>query len=84
MPWLQIGLKLAPFIIAAVRSVEKTSAKKGNDKREDALAFVDELLSSVEGTCNANISKVDEVREATKELIDAYVKLQNIIAKLKE
>lgn len=84
MIWTTIGLKFAPYIIAAIRSTERTSSAKGNEKKAEAMATVDELLASIEGACNAGISKIPDVREAAEKVIDAYVTLQNVIAKLKD
>ena len=79
--WLSLGLKLVPIIMGAIRTVENTSTKKGEDKRTDALQTIDAFVSSLEGSCNATVTQVGDVRDAVKKVIDALVELQNVIAK---
>ena len=79
MGWALLGLKLVPMIIQAVTSTEEKSVKKGQDKQEEALQLLRQLLVISQGT-TASARDSDVVAGAdveTRHLIDALVRFQN-------
>lgn len=81
MQWIQIGLRIVPFIFGAVQAVERliTSAK-GKDKQDAAVAMVGTLLTTIEGVTGEEYANNDAVQAATRKVIDAVVALQNVLA----
>ena len=81
MGWLSLGLKLLPFIVEAVNWVEKFIAAKGKYKQDAAVYMVKSSLAVAEVGANRDLLNDDEVEAATRQVIDAVVALQNLIAK---
>jgi hypothetical protein len=81
MGFLQIGMKLLPYIVEAVQWVEKFITSKGKYKQDCAVYMVKSILGVAEAGANKDILDDDDVEEATRKVIDAVVALQNIIAK---
>ncbi len=81
MGWVLIGLKLLPLIWGAVQSVEHfLSEIHGSAKQNAAIDMVSAFLIATEGAAGRDLLNDNDVREATKELINAVVALQNLIA----
>lgn len=83
MQWLSIGLRVIPFIFAAVTAVEKFVKGTGQEKQTAAVEMVAALLESAEGVSGKELLDDEAVKQAAKEAIDAIVALQNVIAKRK-
>ncbi|MCR4342144.1 MAG: hypothetical protein NUW01_19885 [Gemmatimonadaceae bacterium] len=81
MPWLPIALRLIPLIFGAVNAVEHfLSNRHGPDKQNAAVDMVSAFLIATEGAVGRDLLNDNDVRIATKEVIDAVVALQNVIA----
>ena len=84
MQWIAFGTKLIPLIIMAVQAVEKlVTAKKGKDKQDAAADLVGTWLSALEAGLDRDVLDDAAVQVAMRAVIDAYVSLQNVIAKLR-
>jgi hypothetical protein len=83
MGFVQIGLKLLPYIVEAVQWVEKFITSKGKYKQDAAVYMVKSILGVAERGVDRDILDDDEVESATRKVIDAVVALQNLI-KLKQ
>ena len=79
MGWALLGLKLGPMIIQAVTSTEEKSVKKGQDKQDEALQLLRQLLIISQGTTTRarDSDVVDGADVETRHLIDALVRFQN-------
>jgi hypothetical protein len=80
MGFVQIGLKLLPYIVEAVQWVEKFITSKGKYKQDAAVYMVKSILGVAERGMDRDILNDDEVEAATRKVIDAVVALQNLIA----
>lgn len=80
MGFVQIGLKLLPYIVEAVQWVEKFITSKGKYKQDAAVYMVKSILGVAERGVDRDILDDDEVESATRKVIDAVVALQNLIA----
>ena len=80
MGFVQIGLKLLPYIVEAVQWVEKFITSKGKYKQDAAVYMVKSILGVAERGMDRDILDDDEVESATRKVIDAVVALQNLIA----
>tara|TARA_Y100000034_G_scaffold72770_1_gene87679 strand:- start:268 stop:522 length:255 start_codon:yes stop_codon:yes gene_type:complete len=79
MGFVQIGLKLLPYIVEAVQWVEKFITSKGKYKQDAAVYMVKSILGVAERGVDRDILDDDEVESATRKVIDAVVALQNLI-----
>ena len=80
MGWIAIGMRLFPFIVEAVSWVEKFITSKGKYKQDAAVYMVKSILGVAEQGTNLDLLDDEQVEEATRAVIDAVVKLQNIVA----
>ena len=82
MNWILIGMKLLPLVWGAIQSVEHffSGQHHGAEKQQDAMDMISCLLIATEGAAGRDLLNDQAVREATKEVIDAVVALQNLIA----
>ena len=80
MGFLQIGLKLLPYIVEAVQWVERFITTKGKYKQDAAVYMVNSILGVAERGMDRDILDDDEGESATRKVIDAVVALQNLIA----
>ena len=80
MGFLQIGLKLLPYIVEAVQWVERFITTKGKYKQEAAVYMGKSSLGVAERGMDRDILDDDEVESATRMVIAAVVALQNLIA----
>ena len=84
MKWLQIGMKLLPYIVSAVQSIERFfTAGKGKAKEDAAVATVHGILDMVEAGAGQDLLDNDKVQEAVRNVMQAVVSLQNVIQEVK-
>ena len=84
MKWITLGMKLFPYIVMAVQSVEKLAgAKKGKAKQDAAIEVLGTGLAALEVGLEKDLVDNAEVNAAARAAIDAYVQLQNVIAKVR-
>lgn len=85
MGWLAIGIKVAQVALAAFNITENTQTPvRGGAKYALAHDIMSQMLGSCEG--DAAVRDIlqngsDDERKALRDYADAYVKLQNVIAK---
>ena len=80
MGFLQIGLKLLPYIVEAVNWVEKFIKGKGSDKQDSAIKLVISMLGIAESATEKDLLDDSKVEIAARKVIDAVVALQNVIS----
>jgi len=79
MGFLSIGIKMLPFILTSIESVERFVKGKGIEKEDAAVQMVDNILKTVEAGADKDILNDDAVNAATRDVIKAVVSLQNVI-----
>tara|TARA_Y100001951_G_C11057935_1_gene139226 strand:+ start:57 stop:311 length:255 start_codon:yes stop_codon:yes gene_type:complete len=84
MGFLQIGMKLLPYIVEAVNWVEKFIKRKGQAKQDAAIQMVLSMLGIAESAKDKDLLNDSDVETATRKVIDAVVALQNVISKKTE
>lgn len=85
MKWLQIGLKLLPYIVSAVKSIEQFfTSGKGKAKEDAAVATVHGILEMVEAGAGKDLLNNEKVQQAVRDVMKAVVSLENIIQELKD
>lgn len=77
--WVGIGMKLLPYIVEAVRWVEKFITTKGKYKQDAAVYMVKSILGVAEVGADRDLMNDEAVEKATRAVIDAVVALQNVI-----
>jgi len=77
--WVSMGMKLLPYIVEAVRWVEKFITTKGQYKQDAAIYMVKSILGVAEVGADRDLLNDEAVEKATREVIDAVVALQNVI-----
>lgn len=83
MKWLTLGLKFGPLLISAIQTIEKLShGLTGAEKRDAAVDFATAILPAIEGAAGRDLIDDASVQVALRETIDAYVALQNVIARV--
>ena len=80
MKWVAIGLKLLPFIVEAITWVERFIMKKGAEKQDAAVKMTLSMLGIAEEAMDKDIMDDGDVEKATRNVIDAVVALQNLLA----
>ena len=81
MPWITLGLKLAPLIVGAVHAVERlVKGAKGKEKQDAAVDLIATMLAAIEGAAGKDLLDDAAVQDAVRKTIDAVVSLQNILA----
>jgi len=83
MGFLQIGMKLLPYIVEAVNWVEKFITRKGQPKQDAAIQMILSMLGIAESATEKDLLNDAKVEEATRKVIDAVVSLQNVISERK-
>lgn len=84
MKWLSLGLRLMPYVITAIEGVEKLlGGKKGAEKQDAAVDILRTSLEALEAGLGKDLLDDAEANAAFRELIAAYVAVQNVIAKKK-
>jgi hypothetical protein len=82
MGWLSIGMKLLPYIVEAVKWVEKFVTTKGKYKQDAAVYMVKSILGIAEVGSDRDLLDDEAVEQATRKVIDAVVALQNVVERL--
>jgi hypothetical protein len=83
MGWLSIGMKLLPYIVEAVKWVEKFVSTKGKYKQDAAVYMVKSILGVAEVGTDRDLLDDEAVEKATREVIDAVVALQNVVERVR-
>jgi hypothetical protein len=82
--WIGIGLRVIPYIGQAIQVVEGIKgAKGGAEKKAAVLAAVRTYVEAGEFVADRDLLEDSKVAEATGNVIDAIVSLQNAIAAAK-
>ena len=82
MKWLSIAMRIFPFIIGAVHGVEAMrGALSGQAKQDAAIDMVKAMVQAADAGVGRDLVNDDDVVRATRAVIDAYVALQNVIAR---
>ena len=84
MGWLNIGIKVLPYIVEAVQWVEKFITTRGKPKQDAAVEMIKKMLGLAEAGTNKDLLNDDDVEAATRKVIDAVVALQNLISKKRQ
>ena len=85
MQWILLGTKLVPLIIMAVQAVEKlVKAEKGPAKQDAAVDLVGTWLAALEAGLDRDVLDDADVQAGVRAVIDAYVHLQNVVAKARQ
>ena len=84
MGWLNIGIKVLPYIVEAVQWVEKFITTLGKPKQDAAVEMIKKMLGLAEAGTNKDLLNDDDVEAATRKVIDAVVALQNLISKKRQ
>lgn len=83
LKWISLGVRLFPYIAMAVQAVEKLAgARRGKDKQDAAIEVLGASLEALDAGLGKDIFERAEVQAALRALIDAYVQLQNVIARV--
>lgn len=82
MGFLAIGLKLLPYIVSCVSAVEQflRGGQRGKEKEDAAVGMVHAILMTVEAGADRDLLNDEDVNRATREVMQAVVALQNVIA----
>jgi|TARA_R110000824_G_scaffold21078_6_gene78879 hypothetical protein len=84
MKWLTYGLRLLPYIVSAVSSIERFfKSGKGVAKEDAAVATVHGILETVEAGAGRDILDNEKVQHAVRQVMRAVVSLQNVIQDVK-
>ena len=81
--WINIGMKLLPYIVEAVKWVEQFITTKGKYKQDAAVYMVKSILGVAEVGTDRDLLDDDDVEKATRDVIDAVVSLQNVIKRVR-
>ena len=82
MKWINIGIKLLPYILTCVRAVEHllTGSKRGEEKENAAVGMVHSLLQTIEAGVDKDLLNDEDVNRAVRACMQAFVALENIVA----
>jgi hypothetical protein len=86
MGWLSIGMKLLPYIVSCVSSIEQffKGDQRGEDKENAAVGMVHAILQTVEAGADRDLLNDEDVNRATRDVMRAVVSLQNVIARKRQ
>ena len=79
MGFLTIGMKMLPYIVTCVDSVERFIKGAGSQKEDAAVAMVHAILQTVEIGTDRDLLNDSDVNTATRTVMQAVVALQNVI-----
>jgi hypothetical protein len=79
-----LAIKLFPVITKSVHIVEEFSGKKGKDKEDIAVELMGIILSSIEDFKDKDLLNDIRFKEASRNVIKAYVSLMNVIRDIRE
>lgn len=75
--WTQVKLRILPYILSAVNSVERFVS----DKKEDsAVQMVKDTLAAAEAGADKDLLNDAAVEDAARAVVKAVVAFQNIVA----
>tara|TARA_R110000824_G_scaffold167181_9_gene344003 strand:- start:3375 stop:3650 length:276 start_codon:yes stop_codon:yes gene_type:complete len=82
MKWLNIGIKLLPFILSCVQAVEGfiKGSQRGEEKENAAVGMVHAILQTIEAGVDRDLLNDDDVNRAVRKCMQAFVALENVIA----
>jgi hypothetical protein len=82
MKWINIGIKLLPYILTCVQAVESfiKGPKRGPEKENAAVAMTHAILQTIESTVDRDLLNDEEVNRAVRACMQAFVALENIVA----
>lgn len=82
MKWLNVGLKLLPYVLSCVQAVESflTGPKRGEEKENAAVGMVHAILQTVEAGIDRDLLNDADVNRAVREIMQAIVALENVVA----
>jgi hypothetical protein len=82
MKWLNVGLKLLPYVLSCVQAVEGflTGPKRGEEKENAAVGMVHAILQTVEAGIDRDLLNDADVNRAVREIMQAIVALENVVA----
>jgi hypothetical protein len=79
--WLTQTARLLPLIVVATHAVEAiATVARGRDKQEAAVDAVHAALAAAELGLGRDLLNDEDVDDAVRGVIDAYVALQNAVA----
>lgn len=79
--WLTHTARLLPLIVGAVHGVEAiASMARGQDKQDAAVEAVHAAVAATELAVGKDLLNDEDVDQAVRDVIDAYVALQNAVA----
>lgn len=83
--WVISGIRLVPHVIAAVHAVESlATAKSGKEKQDAAVEAVQAALEITEASMGRDVVDNPKVEQAVRQLIDAYIAVQNAVASVRD
>ena len=82
MKWLNVSLKLLPFILSCVQAVEGflKGPKRGVEKENAAVAMTHAILQPIEAGVDKDLLNDEDVHRAVRACMQAFVALENIVA----
>lgn len=82
--WIPLGFKIALELPAAIAAIEHgVKALKGKDKEDGAVEIVKTVIESAEDISDKDLLNNPAVEDATRQLTQATVNLQNVISAIK-
>jgi hypothetical protein len=82
MKWINVGLKLLPYVLSCVQAVEIFIKGKGRgvEKEDAAVGMVHAVLQTVEAGLDRDLLNDADVNLAVRQVMQALVALENIVA----
>ena len=82
MKWINIGIKLLPFIVSCVQAVEGflTGSQRGEEKENAAVGMVHAILQTIEAGIDKDLLNDEDVNRAVRTCMQAFVALENVVA----
>ena len=86
MKWINVGIKLLPFILSCVQAVEGflKGTKRGEEKENAAVAMVHAILQTIEAGIDKDLLNDTDVNVAVRQVMQAIVSLENLVASKKQ
>ena len=85
MQWINVGLKLLPYVLSCVQAVESflSGPKRGVEKENAAVGMVHAILQTVEAGIDKNLLNDEDENIAVRQVMQAIVALENVVASKK-
>ena len=82
MKWLNVSLKLLPFILSCVQAVEGflKGPQRGVEKENAAVAMTHAILQTIEAGVDKDLLNDVDVNRAVRACMQAFVALENLVA----